>query len=64
MKLLSIEIKSLFTDTKTAETIKAHVVIWNVEPFATLSEAGIVIIDGKVKYAKKEGELETDYIGL
>lgn len=42
----------------------ADVVIWNVEPFATLSEAGIVIIDGKVKYTKKEGEPETDYIGL
>lgn len=31
MKLLSIEIKSLFTDTKTAETIRAQIIKLIVE---------------------------------
>ena len=42
----------------------ADIVIWNVEPFATMSQAGVVIIDGKVRYVKKDGGPETDYIGL
>lgn len=42
----------------------ADLVIWNVEPFATLSEAGVVIINGQVRYEKKEGEADVDYQGL
>ncbi len=42
----------------------ADLVIWNVEPFATMSEAGVVIINGKVRYEKKEGEIDVDYQGL
>lgn len=39
----------------------ADVVIWDVEPLATMSQAGIVIIDGKVAYERKAGESNVDY---
>ncbi len=42
----------------------ADLVIWNVDPLDTMSEAGIVIVDGKVRYEKKEGEIDVDYQGL
>lgn len=32
----------------------ADIVIWNVDPLNTMSEAGIVIIDGVIRYEKKE----------
>ena len=34
----------------------ADVVIWDVEPLATLSQVGIVIIDGQIAYRRKAGE--------
>lgn len=39
----------------------ADVVIWDVEPLATMSQAGIVIVDGKVAYERKAGESNVDY---
>lgn len=39
----------------------ADIVIWDVDPLDTMSETGIVIIDGKVVYEKKEGEIYVDY---
>ena len=42
----------------------ADLVIWNVDPLDTMSEAGIVIVDGKVRYEKQEGEIDVDYQGL
>ena len=39
----------------------ADVVIWDVEPLATLSQAGIVIIDGQIAYRRKAGESNVDY---
>ena len=42
----------------------ADLVIWNVDLLDTMSEAGIVIVDGKVRYEKKEGEIDVDYQGL
>ena len=37
------------------------VVIWDVEPLATLSQVGIVIIDGQIAYRRKAGESNVDY---
>lgn len=37
------------------------IVIWDVDPLETMSETGVVIIDGKVVYEKKEGEVYVDY---
>jgi len=42
----------------------ADIVIWDVDPLDTMSQAGIVIIDGKVRYEKKEDEIDVDYKGL
>ena len=42
----------------------ADIVIWNVDPLDTMSDAGVVIIDGKVRYEKKEEEIDVDYKGL
>ena len=39
----------------------ADVVIWDVEPLATMSQAGTVIIDGKIAYQRKAGESNVDY---
>lgn len=39
----------------------ADIVIWNVEPLATMSQAGIVIIDGEVVYERKAGDIGVDY---
>lgn len=39
----------------------ADVVIWNIHPLETMSEAGIVIINGKVVYENKGGEVNADY---
>ncbi|WP_423200963.1 hypothetical protein [Clostridium tetani] len=39
----------------------ADIVIWNVDPLDTMSEAGIVIIDGQVVYERKAGEIDVDY---
>lgn len=39
----------------------ADIVIWDVDPLDTMSETGIVIIDGKVVYEKKEGQIYVDY---
>lgn len=39
----------------------ADIVIWDVEPLATMSQAGIVIIDGQVVYERKAGESNVDY---
>ena len=39
----------------------ADVVIWNVEPLATMSQAGVVIVDGEVVYERKAGENGVDY---
>ncbi|BFN03772.1 amidohydrolase family protein [Clostridium tetani] len=39
----------------------ADIVIWNVDPLDTMSEAGIVIIDGQVIYERKAGEIDVDY---
>lgn len=39
----------------------ADIVIWDVDPLDTMSETAIVIIDGKVVYEKKEGEVYVDY---
>jgi len=39
----------------------ADVVIWDVHPLDTMSQAGIVIIDGKVAYERKAGECNVDY---
>lgn len=39
----------------------ADVVIWDVEPLATMSQAGIVIVDGQVAYRRKAGECNADY---
>ena len=39
----------------------ADVVIWDVEPLATLSQVGIVIIDGQIAYRRKAGESNVDY---
>ena len=44
---------------KDAEILKKKLV-----PIANMSQAGVVIIDGKVRYVKKDGGPETDYIGL
>ena len=37
------------------------IVIWDVDPLDTMSEVGVVIIDGKVVYEKKGGEVYVDY---
>lgn len=42
----------------------ADIVIWDIDPLDTMSQAGIVIIDGKVRYEKKEDEIDVDYKGL
>mgnify|MGYP001096045701 FL=1 len=39
----------------------ADVVIWDVERLATMSQAGTVIIDGKIAYQRKAGESNVDY---
>lgn len=39
----------------------ADIVIWDVDPLDTMSETGTVIIDGKIVYEKKEGEVYVDY---
>lgn len=39
----------------------ADVVIWDVEPLATMSQAGTVIIDGRIAYQRKAGESNVDY---
>ena len=39
----------------------ADVVIWNVDPLATMSQAGIVIVDGEIVYSRKAGESNVDY---
>lgn len=39
----------------------ADVVIWDVHPLDTMSQAGVVIIDGKVAYERKAGECNVDY---
>lgn len=39
----------------------ADIVIWDIDPLDTLSETGIVIIDGEIVYEKKEGEVYVDY---
>lgn len=39
----------------------ADLVIWNVDPLATMSQAGIVMIDGKIAYRRKAGESNVDY---
>lgn len=39
----------------------ADLVIWNVDPLATMSQAGVVIIDGTVVYERKAGESLVDY---
>lgn len=39
----------------------ADIVIWNVNPLDTMSEAGIVIISGQVIYERKAGEIDVDY---
>lgn len=39
----------------------ADIVIWDVDPLDTMSETGVVIIDGQVVYEKKEGEVYVDY---
>lgn len=39
----------------------ADLVIWNVDPLATMSQAGIVMIDGKIVYRRKAGESNVDY---
>lgn len=39
----------------------ADVVIWNVDPLATMSQAGIVIVDGEIIYSRKAGESNVDY---
>lgn len=39
----------------------ADLVIWNVDPLATLSEAGTVIVDGVVVFERKVGETDVDY---
>lgn len=37
------------------------IVIWNIDPLDTMSEAGHVIIEGKVVYENKEGQTLVDY---
>lgn len=39
----------------------ADIVIWDVDPLHTMSETGLVIINGEVVYEKKEGEVYVDY---
>ena len=39
----------------------ADIVIWDVEPLATMSQAGVVIIDGQIVYMRKAGESNVDY---
>lgn len=39
----------------------ADIVIWDVDPLHTMSETGLVIIDGEVVYEKKEGKVYVDY---
>lgn len=39
----------------------ADIVIWDVDPLDTMSETGIVIINGKVVYEKKEEQVYVDY---
>lgn len=39
----------------------ADLVIWDVEPLATMSQAAIVLIDGKIAYERKAGESNVDY---
>ena len=39
----------------------ADVVIWNVDPLATMSQVGIVIVYGEIIYSRKAGESNVDY---
>lgn len=37
------------------------IVIWEVDPLETMSETALVVIDGKVVYERKKGEVYVDY---
>lgn len=39
----------------------ADIVIWNVDPLATMAQTAMVIIDGKIVYERKAGESNVDY---